>query len=132
MHGVAVEEIAEFRPEKSGGRAAEDHNDFRSPGAEGLAGAKIKGDAGPAPVVDLELEGGIGLGGGVRGDAVGLAVAVVLGMISALGVGMERRTFTFSSRMDSEERFAGGSMAVMESSCIMWFCTMSRMAPTPS
>jgi hypothetical protein len=43
--------------------------------AEALAGADVEGHAGPAPVVDLELEGGVGLGAGFGIDALFLAVA---------------------------------------------------------
>jgi hypothetical protein len=50
--------------------------------------------------------------------------------------GVKRRrdfsTFTFSSRTESAPESAGGSMATRQSSCIMWFCTMSRRAPYSS
>ncbi len=42
---------------------------------EALAGADVEGNSGPAPVFDLEAEGGVGLGLGARVDAVFLAVA---------------------------------------------------------
>ena len=42
---------------------------------QALAGADVEGNACPAPVVDFELEGGIGLGAGLGVDAVFLAVA---------------------------------------------------------
>src|SRR5439155_6307062 len=43
--------------------------------------------AGPAPVLDLELHRGVGLGGRVRGDAVDVEVAVVLPAHVVGGVG---------------------------------------------
>ncbi len=42
---------------------------------------------------------------------------------------MARRTFTFSSRTSRLSKRAGGSMATIESTWSMWFCTMSRSAP---
>ena len=44
----------------------------------------------------------------------------------------ERSTLTFSSRTASASNATGGSMAVRESSCSMWFCTMSRRMPAVS
>ena len=45
VHGVAAEEIAEFRAKEGGGRTTEDDNDFGSTGGQSLSGAKIEGDA---------------------------------------------------------------------------------------
>ena len=42
---------------------------------EALAGADVEGNAGPAPVVDLEAEGGVGLGLGAWVDTIFLAIA---------------------------------------------------------
>ena len=52
-----------------------------------LARADEERDARPAPVVDVEAEGGVGLGRRVRGDAVGVEVAVVLPADVVGGVG---------------------------------------------
>ncbi len=41
-------------------------------------------------------------------------------------------SFTFSSRIASASKLAGGSMAVSASTCRRWFCTMSRSAPACS
>ena len=38
-------------------------------------------------------------------------------------------TFTFSSRSESASSEFGGSIATRQRSCIMWFCTMSQIAP---
>ena len=74
-----MKKIAELRTEQRGGRATENDDDFRSPGGECLTGAQVERDSGPAPVVDLDLEGGVGLGGGAGGNAVGLPIALILG-----------------------------------------------------
>src|SRR6185312_1381249 len=42
---------------------------------EALARADIEGDAGPAPVLDLEAQSGVGLGVRARMDAIFLAIA---------------------------------------------------------
>ncbi|MNP27547.1 hypothetical protein D3C76_1204650 [compost metagenome] len=41
-------------------------------------------------------------------------------------------TLTFSSRMLSADRSAGGSMAIRQSSCSRWFWIMSRSWPALS
>ncbi len=89
MHGVASEKVSEFGPKEGGGWTTKDDDDFRGAGGEGFARAKIKGDARPAPVIDLNFESGVGFGGGVRVDAVALAVALVLGADRAGGNGLE-------------------------------------------
>ncbi len=60
------------------GRLAERDGDDAFSAAELLAGAQIEGHAGPAPVVDLDLERNEGLRIGVGRDAGDVAVAVVL------------------------------------------------------
>ena len=52
-----------------------------------LAGADEERHAGPAPVVDVEPQRRVGLGRGVGGDAVDVAVAVVLAAHVVRGVG---------------------------------------------
>ncbi len=48
------------------------------------------------------------------------------------GIGrIERSTLTFSSRSASASSAGGGSIATTVSSCIRWFCSMSRSAPAP-
>lgn len=79
MHGVTAEKITKLRAEEGSGRATKDDDDFGRAGGEVFAGAKIERDAGPAPVIDLDFESGVGFGGGVGMDAVGLAIALVLG-----------------------------------------------------
>src|SRR6202011_3691624 len=66
-------------------RAAKLNNDFGGALLEALAGAKIEGNSGPAPVVDLQLEGDEGFGVGVRSH-VGLA-AVTNHRLAANGAG---------------------------------------------
>ena len=52
-----------------------------------------------------------------------------VGTCSGDSGGMARSTFTFSSRTASASKATGGSIATSASSCIMWFWTMSRIAP---
>ena len=59
----------------SSGRLLELDGDLGDALGEALAGADVEGNAGPAPVFDLEAEGGVGLGLGAWMDAVFLAVA---------------------------------------------------------
>ena len=61
--------------EEKQGRLLELDGDLGDALGEALAGADVEGDSGPAPVFDLEAEGGVGLGLGARVDAVFLAVA---------------------------------------------------------
>ena len=65
--GAAVEEDVR--------RFAEVDADFGGLFGELFADAEVEGDAFPAPVVDVDADGGVGLGHGVRGDAVFFAVA---------------------------------------------------------
>ncbi len=51
-------------------RLAEQHGDLGDPAGEPLAGAQVERDAGPAPGLDLEAHGGVGLGAAVLGDAL--------------------------------------------------------------
>ena len=44
----------------------------------------------------------------------------------------ERSTLSFSSRSALASSEAGGSIATRQSSCSIWFCTMSRSAPLSS
>ena len=60
-------------------------------------------------------------GGESKIDKKLLSLFPAVEMVSIFGVVIERRTLTFSSWIDWEVKFAGGSMAVMERSCIMWF-----------
>ena len=57
------------------GHRLERHRDLGDLARQPLAGPEIDGDAGPAPVVDLEPERRVGLRGRVLGDAVLLEVA---------------------------------------------------------
>ena len=56
-----------------------------------LAGANEERHPGPPPVVDVEPKRGVGLGRRVGGDAVDVAVAVVLAAYVVRGVGFRRR-----------------------------------------
>ena len=58
------------------GGATKLDDDFRGAAGEAFAGAQVKGNAGPAPVVDLKLEGDKGLGVGFGGDVRLAAIAV--------------------------------------------------------
>ena len=61
------------------------------------------------------------------------AVLAAHGLVQRVAVGRsvrsERSTLSFSSRTESAAIEVGGSMATRQSSCSMWFCTMSRSAP---
>ena len=61
--------------EEDKGSAAELNHDFGGALGEALAGAEIERNAGPAPVVDLELEGDEGVGVGLGIDVGFLAIA---------------------------------------------------------
>ena len=53
--------------------------------AERLAGAQVERHAGPAPVVDGQLQRGIGLGGAAGLDVLGLAIVLDLGVADLAG-----------------------------------------------
>ena len=101
VHGIAAEEIAEFCSEEGGGWTTEDDNDLGGTGGKGFAGTKIEGDAGPAPVINLNFKSGVGFRSRLRIDAVALAVAFVLGTDGAgtndfhLGGGNRSEHFNF-------------------------------------
>ena len=97
VHGVATEKIAEFCSKEGGGWTTEDDNDLGGTGGKGFAGAKIEGDAGPAPIINLNFESGVGFRSGLWIDAVALSVAFVLG---ADGAGTN--DFHFRGRNRSE------------------------------
>ena len=127
-------------------RLLELHRDLGDALRQPLAGAQEERHAGPAPVVDRELQRDVGLGDRLRVDAFLLAVAVhhlAVALADAVlaahrvrprppraVIGTSARsTFTFSSRIDCASSDDGGSIATRQSSCSMWFCTMSRSAP---
>jgi hypothetical protein len=72
LDGAAVAECAAIEDHQR--RLLELDADLGS-ALEALAGADVEGNAGPAPVVDFELDGGVGLGAGFGIDAILLAVA---------------------------------------------------------
>ena len=98
---VAVQLLVGSGGKEDAGRALEDDVDFGERGGEGLAGAEVKGDAVPAPVVDLEAGGDEGFGHGIVRDFFFLAVggdglvvdeaAAVLGADGVLLEEIERR-----------------------------------------
>ena len=69
------------------GRAVEDEPDLGLGRRQVLPGADEEGNARPAPVVDVEPEGGVRLGRRVGGDAIGVEVALVLAAHVVRGVG---------------------------------------------
>ena len=120
-------------------RALELHGHFGVPARQPLAGTQIEGDAGPAPVVDVEPHRDERFGARVRRDVGFVAVALVLPAhdvarrsTSGVNGGTACSTFTFSSRTSSARNEIGGSIATSVSSWNMWFCTMSRSAPALS
>lgn len=78
MHRIAAEEVAEFRAEKCGGRPTKYDDNFRGASGEGFSSAKIEGNTRPAPVIDLNFEGGVGFSGGVWIHTIRLAISLVL------------------------------------------------------
>ena len=91
------------------------------------------GTPGPAPVLDLEPQRGVGLGRRVRRDAVDRAVAVVLAADVVRRVGLadrvEERDLRVLERL-RRRRATGGSIAAAATTCIRWLTTTSRSAPT--
>ena len=79
MHRISAEEVPEFSSEKSSGWTTKHDDNFRGASGEGFSGAKIEGDARPAPVIDLNFEGGVGFSGGVWIHTIRLAISLVLG-----------------------------------------------------
>ena len=85
--GLRPAAVGNVKPEPR--RMLEDQPHLGQRGRQELAGADVERHAGPAPVVDVEPEGGVGLGGRVRRDSVDLAVAVVLAadVVRRVGLG---------------------------------------------
>ncbi len=73
-HGVGAELLGVGVRERQVRCAFEHHGDLGDPAAEPLAGAQVERHPGPAAGVDQNLDGGVGLGGGRRRDAVLLEV----------------------------------------------------------
>ena len=93
-----------------------------------LAGPQVERHAGPAPVVDADLERDEGLGVGVAGDALLAAVAActVRGPRCRVSIGsIERKTLFFSSLIARGSRAVGGSIATNASTWNRWVTTMS-------
>ena len=78
MHGVTPEKVSEFGPKESGGWTTKDDDNFGGASGEGFSGAKIEGNTRPAPVIDLNFEGGVGFSGGVWIHTIRLAISLVL------------------------------------------------------
>ena len=72
-------------------RALEDEPQLGLRDRQALAGPDEDGNARPAPVVDLQAERGVGLGGRVGGDAVDVAIALVLAAYVVRGVSRRDR-----------------------------------------
>ena len=95
------------------GRVLEDEAELGLRDRQPLAGADEERNARPAPVVDLEAQGGVRLGGRVRRHAVDRQVAVVLAADVVRRVGFldraEERDLRVLERRGSPP--AGGSIA---------------------
>jgi hypothetical protein len=128
---------------------AEADRDHRGLARHALAGAQVERHPAPAPVVDIELGGDEGFGDGIRLDVFfllvarhGLAVDHAAGVLRAQRMRVHRalgdradraqhlHLFVAAARRPSSA--AGGSIATTVSSCIRWFCSMSRSAPARS
>ena len=124
----AVVADARARREHRPRRLAERDRD--DPGALGqpLAGAQVERHAGPAPVVDVALEGDERLGLGLRLHALDVAVADVLAAhhVVRLDRHIDRKTLFFSSEIARGSSAVGGSIAVNASTWNRWVTTMSR------
>src|SRR6266700_2931410 len=80
-HEIVLSQLLDGRAgEHRKGRLAELDRHFRALEAKRLAGAQIEGDAGPAPIVDGQFQRGVGLGGTVGIDVLGLAIVRYLGI----------------------------------------------------
>ena len=104
-------------------------------GLEALPGPDEERHAGPAPVLDLQPERGVGLGGRFGIDAVDVEVAVVLtaNVVRGVGVGdgVEERDLGVLDHRGVIRR-EGISIADAATTCIRWLTTTSRSAPTGS
>ena len=144
---VLAELLGRGRLERQVRGPLEDDGDLGDPAAEPLAGAQVERHAGPAAGVDVQPDGGVGLGDRLRRDAVLLQVADDLhaalpagGVLPAGRAGRPGRsgsrtaesTFSFSIRTASASNETGSSIAVSASSCSRWFWMTSRAAPMPS
>ena len=78
MHRIAAEEVPEFRTKESGGWTTKYDDNFRGASRESFSGTKIEGNTRPAPVIDLNFEGGVGFSGGVWIHTIRLAISLVL------------------------------------------------------
>src|SRR5690625_906075 len=72
---VLAEQAGVAEVEGQVGGTLEHDGDLGDPAPEALAGAQVEGHPGPAAGLHLQPERGVGLGGGVRRDAVLLVVA---------------------------------------------------------
>ena len=125
--------------------AAKLDGDFRYLLGQALASAQVKRHTLPAPVIDVQLERRRRLRLRIRHHPLFLAIAGHLlapmwpgpycprTALCARASGEIARTAwstsTFLFRISSAEKETIGSMATRQSSCIRWFCTMSRSAP---
>ncbi len=103
---------------------------------ECLARAQVERHALPAPVVDVQLERRVGRRGGSRRDRLRSHDSPRTGRepcdsrpSTAVDRVMASSTFTFSLRIASAAKRAGGSIATSVSSCSRWFWNMSRRTP---
>ena len=121
-------------PEAEPGRLLEDEPKLGLGRGQPLARADEERDAGPAPVLDLEAQRGVRLGRRVGGDPVDVEVAVVLpaDVVGGVGLrdGVEERDLRVLERLGSPRE--GASIALAATTCMRWFTTTSRSAPTGS
>ena len=115
-------------------RVLEDHADLRLGDGESLARSDEERHARPAPVVDVEAERCVRLGGRVRCDAVDREVALVLpaDVVGRVGLGDRAVEGDLASSSVLTSPPAGGSIAVIPTTCMRWLTTTSRSAPTGS
>ena len=116
-------------------RVAEDQAQLGLASTAALAGPDEERHARPAPVVDLQAQGRVGLGRRVGRDAVDLRGSRRTGRArsaagSASGIDREHVALGVLERSGSPP--AGGSIAAAASTCIRWLTTTSRSAPTGS
>ena len=144
LAGMPSEAVLEDRMR----HAAEADDDLREALRQPLAGAQIERHARPAPIGDADLQRDEGLGVArapcrCRADSSAPAAPSAKPArywprtVSAGDVGLVDRLerlqhlqLLVAQRVGFER--SGGSIATRHSSCSIWFCTMSRIAPDSS
>ena len=124
VRNVRVQPLRRIRVEQDRRHVLQVHRDFAGAACELLAGAQEERDAGPAPVVDEQLQGDEGLGARRRllhalspARSRRYCARTVLASTAAASIGCsDCSTSSFSSRMTSASSARGGSIAMSDRS----------------